>query len=176
MVWILEYTFYDDIDGDKNKNIAIWNTEFDAYKSACGQIQDCISENWNMYNFDDATNASDINALIATGTIDSYKKAVYLFNASGTTESWYITCQSVHNSPSTPTIFPEDYFTALLSKEEDEEEEIEKSEPKEEEYKATECGATCRQCKQYNEYVYADRQDGTYVCRSCKMMQDVFGS
>lgn len=36
-------------------------------------------------------------------------------------------------------------------------------------------GATCRgPCKQYNEYAYPDRLDGTYHCSQCKTFQGMF--
>lgn len=43
-------------------------------------------------------------------------------------------------------------------------------------YKASEPGANCRKCGSHSEYAYADQENGTYHCRSCKMMNDVFGS
>ncbi len=35
-------------------------------------------------------------------------------------------------------------------------------------------GAVCRKCNQKNDYALADKSDGTYICRSCKMLMDVF--
>jgi hypothetical protein len=36
-------------------------------------------------------------------------------------------------------------------------------------------GATCRKCGNFNEYAYADQDDGTYICKSDVLFYSIFG-
>lgn len=179
MVWVIEWSY----PSDGESNVTVWDSEKAAAKQACSEIQDRISSEWDMTDYDYAQEARQINDYIAGG---SYLKAVkYWNNCSANCDSDYAMYWHVReevtkdlSDASDPQVFDPDYFEALLENEEESEEEDEEEEvDDEEEYLSTTPGATCRgPCKQYNEYAYANKRDGTHVCHSCKMMSQVFGN
>jgi hypothetical protein len=42
-------------------------------------------------------------------------------------------------------------------------------------FQATEDGALCRVCNNYNEYAKADRDNGSYLCTQCSIFKNIFG-
>jgi hypothetical protein len=180
MVWVIEWNY----PSDGESNVTVWDSEKSAAKQACSEIQDRISSEWDMADFDMAEEAKQINDYVSAG---QYLKAVKYWNSCGANCDsdyamyWHVREEQTRDlsDASEPQVFDPDYFTALLdedSEEEEDEDGIPDAEFEEEEYQASVPGATCRgPCTQHNEYAYANKRDGTYVCHSCKMMSQVFG-
>ena len=152
----------------------VFATEHAAYKSCCFYIQSEV-KTWDMNKYDLATRAQMLNNYI---NAISYLKAIeyYNHNCDGDIiikEENVLAGTDIND----PEIFPPDYFTALncpntivgstlpiafnFS-----------SAPKPPVQKL---GATCKSCNQYNGDTYATNNDGTYLCRGCKLMRGVFG-
>jgi hypothetical protein len=181
MVWVIEWNY----PSDGESNVTVWDSEKAAAKQACSEIQDRIQSEWDMADYDMASEARQINDYVSAG---QYLKAVkYWNNCSTNCDSdyamfWHVREEQTRDlsDAGDPQIFDPDYFTALLDEEEegdgDEDFDDASDSELEEEYTASVPGATCRgPCGQSNEYAYANKRDGTYVCHSCRMMSQVFG-
>ena len=180
MVWVLK----NDYVNDGSVNIFVFSTETDAFAQASAEIQNRIEESWDMYDYDQAVHAETINELIIQG---KFQRAVQFWNRchinidGNYPEYWEVEEHDPNKSPDPRTIFPPSHFTALSSKDEDEEEEegIQVSSDGLEDgdgFVTTSPGATCRgPHKEWNEYATADRRDGTYLCHQCRMFRQVFG-
>lgn len=171
--------------GDSERDYYFCNSLLEAQLFICSKILEQISS-WDMTNFALASAAQSLNSEIKS---KNYKDAIFFWN-----EDYNLYCNGVNaNGMGNPypsrkwhTIIYHDvgtidasviktlddsFFTALLPKEETNSENISDIE-----YKAIDPGATCRgPCGQYNEYAYANKKDGTFVCKSCQMMSQVFG-
>jgi hypothetical protein len=172
-VYVLEYS----CPFDGNTSVTIWDNENDAYKQAAHDIQCTIKDRWDMSNETEREDAHEINERIKAG---AFKSAVIYFNECDvndrdTNESWHVRCEYTMVNASDPQVFADDYF-------EDNEHTCDENcddgkVESEDVYQATESGATCRgPCGGYNEYAYADRRDGTFVCYACKTMGQTFGA
>lgn len=156
--------------GQYDSSISIWNTEAEALVAAGSKIMNEIAW-WDMNNPETSKKAYAISDKCAAmdwrSAIDTYndyeahKPATY---------SCYI---SVYESkvktiaPKVPLLrpLPAGTLTPVGPA------------PSTAPFKATKEGATCRgPCKQFNDYAYADSPDGTYCCRQCKWMGEIFGS
>lgn len=179
MVWVIEWNY----PSDGESNVTVWDSEKSAAKQACSEIQDRIEAEWDMSDYDMAQEACQINNYISAG---QFLKAVkYWNNCSANCDSdyamyWHVREEQTRDDSdaTTPQVFDPSFFTALADADEDDgdEEEEEEEDDEEEEYQASTPGATCRgPCGQSNEYAYANKRDGTYVCHSCRMMSQVFG-
>ena len=182
MVWVIEWNY----PSDGESNVTVWDSEKAAAKQACSEIQDRIADEWDMTDYDHAQEAQQINDYISAG---SYLKAVKYWNNchlncdSDYAMYWHVREEQTRDlsDATDPRVFDPDFFEALLGDEEEEgdgDEDFDDSSDSddEEEYQASTPGANCRgPCGQHNEYAYANKRDGTYVCHSCKMMSQVFG-
>jgi hypothetical protein len=151
-VWVLEWSY--PYDGENN--ITLWASQVDAQKQALKEINDLISNDWDMDNEDAATCADEISSFMGQGR---YGDAIKRFNDyQDEYNSDY--CQYWHVR-SYPVLSSDEDVTAI------------KPVP----YKATTSGATCRgPCGQFNEYAYADKPDGTHMCRQCSTFHSIFGT
>jgi len=175
-VYVLEYSC--PFDGENN--VTIWDNEDDAYKQAANDIQYTIKDRWDMSNETERDDAREINEKIKAG---AFKSAVIYFNKCDTNdcdshESWHVSCEDTRVNASDPQVFADDYFASDDDEEHTCDENCDDWKAQSEDvYQATESGATCRgPCGGYNEYAYADKRDGTFVCYACKIMSQTFSA
>lgn len=184
MVWTLEETFE-----DNSTNVTCWNSQLAAQTQACAEIQSRIMDDWDMSDFASATEAKKINDHIKN---NNFGRAISTFNIyvsnsnSGGIVYYYVVERTEQNlfDATSPSIFDDDFFEALVSNDDDEDEddsdssldddsELSESSP----YQASDPGATCRgPCGQFNDYAFADKPDGTFVCHGCRLMSGAFGN
>ena len=152
-VWVLEWSYPYDMEN----NITVWSNQVDAQKQALNEINELISNDWDMDDIDASSCADDINDKIKRG---QYTEALKRWNDyqdeynSDYAQYWHVYSRELLSSD--PSELPKITPTA---------------------YRATTSGATCRgPCKQYNDYAYADSPDGTYVCHQCSTFQHIFGT
>lgn len=169
-VYILEYSY----PFGGNTNISIWDNDIDAYKQAAHDMQYTIKDSWDMTNIYERDDAREINDRIKCGR---YESAIKYFNNCSSNdgdrkEYWYVRAENPQTNACDPQIFADDYFAS----DDDDDCDCDDKNSIEEVYQATESGATCRgPCGCYNEYAYADKRDGTFICYACKMMNSMFG-
>ncbi|CAB4196708.1 hypothetical protein UFOVP1290_228 [uncultured Caudovirales phage] len=174
-VYVLEYSY----PYDCANNVTIWDSKDAAYKQAAHDIQYTIRDSWDMTDATECKDAKEINDMIKCG---DYEGAVYYFNRCDSNEgdryeSWSVSDQTVRSNATTPSVFSDDYFESDEDDDDCDSDECdcEDKSKSEEVYQATESGATCRgPCGGYNEYTYADKRDGTFICYACKMMAEAF--
>lgn len=163
MVWVFEWTY----PADNEVDIQIYHKELDAFQSACADIIEYIN---NIFDMTDANNlqaAKEINILVQSS---QYQEAVEYFHeyiqnnfVYDDLRYFHVYEKDVHNQPKRPQSL------TLLSTLGEEEETAEET------CNVVKEGATCRgPCKQHYEYALADKCDGTFVCRSCKLMNQFF--
>lgn len=169
---------------DGEHNVTVWQSHDEAWKAAAGDMQEEISNSWDMSDVDQATEATHINDLVANGR---YKEAVQYFNDCSVNCDnecamyWHVEDKAINQKANDPSVFLSDFFTALnTDDDEDEDDDIIDAEYEEveEPYQASTPGATCRgpSCGYHSPDAYADKRDGTFVCYQCKMMSKVFGT
>jgi len=150
-VWILEWSY----PYDSDNNITVWASEQEAQKQAIKEIQDLITNDWDMDDVDAAACADDIDDMVSRG---HYAEAIRRFNDyqdeynSDYAQYWFVVRKDVlGGNTSTMTSTSRNYSSSS--------------------------GATCRgPCKQHNDYANPDRSDGTYVCHQCKTFGHIFGT
>lgn len=150
-VWVLEWSH----PYDSENNITVWANENDARRQALDEIEDLITNDWDMEDNDAAACADDISDMVARGQL---AEAMRRFND----------YQDEYNSDYAQYwhVYSRDLLTGDGSK---------STMTTPSTYKATTHGATCRgPCKSFNDYAYADRSDGTYVCHQCKTFGHIF--
>ena len=178
-VWVIEWSY----PYDNEHNVTAWASQQDAQKQACSEILDRIQNEWNLGDQEYAQEAKTINDMVGKG---DFKKAIRYWNDcslncdSDYAMYWHVRELDESDYSGSVTLIDESLFTGLLDEEEgDGDEDFDDSsdsDDEEEEYQASTPGATCRgPCGQSNEYAYANKRDGTYVCHSCRMMSQVFG-
>lgn len=178
MVWVLRWSNVDDV------KVTLWQTQMLASMQGCTELQEFIEHNWDMSIVEQASEAQFINNLVsAQQYMDAlqYWNNCELNNDSIDCQFWVVEELEIldYTKCNTPTIFAPDYFTSLLDDEEDEDEDDEddSTAPSTQPSAPLQLpGATCRKCHTKNEYAYADRLDGTYVCRQCSTFKSIFGS
>jgi hypothetical protein len=184
-IWILEC----DIPNECEKTISIWDSEDHARQQACADIQDEISNAWMPPSCSAAQLdlAKEINEHIAAGR---WEKAMNSWNHSSLNDNsdnpiyWGVRTRPIRTTPCDPLVRAASSFDPDDSESEkagcDHEDccgcdHIDcEGKGKTKAFVATKPGASCRRCPHVSEYAFADRADGTFICRSCKMMMDVF--
>jgi hypothetical protein len=152
-VWVKQW----DCPNDSEHNITLWFSEVDALRSTCDEIEDYITNNWDMDDEDQESYASDITGFVVR---KQYRDAIerwndYQNNYNDEYGQWW--------SVSRKEILGGDESNLA-----------ETQRPMA--FKASHSGATCRgPCKQFNDYAYADQPDGTHLCRQCSTFQHIFG-
>jgi len=162
-----------------------FSTEDKAIKRAIDMIQSHIEILVDLTNTDDVAFATKINDLINNGeweeAIQAFNQEEYSFaNDDGEFHYFRVhNCDVDYDEVKTWTsskvnkftgAFPKSFFNAKNDADQSTEE-VDNTLV----FKATTPGANCRKCNAHNEWVYADKPDGTYHCHSCKLMADVFG-
>lgn len=156
--------------GQFDSNISIWNTEADALVAAGSKVMNDVAW-WDLSKPDVSQRAYEISDKCA---LMAWREAIDLYNEwecrKDTSVSCYISVYEKRVKSSTPSVAllrpppasPQSVMPPVR--------------PTSAPFKATKEGATCRgPCNQFNEYAYADQPDGTYCCRQCKWMSQVFG-
>lgn len=150
-VWIAQWEYPNDIDS----NISIFLSEKEALEDVLSDIEDHITNNWDMDDSDQETWADDISQLHHSGKLREAmeKWNEYQANYNDEYAEYYsVFMKTVQGSASTAV----------------------STQPTTHSHSSN--GATCRgPCKQHNEYANADRADGTYVCRQCSTFSSIFG-
>jgi len=173
MTWILEWSY----PYDNEMNVTVWDTEENAYIAACIDIISVINDNWTYNNFsesDQKESAEKIQEFIDNG---KYKSAVKYWN----------TCLANHDDDDHRQYWhvydrhelSNAYQASKLkinfqSPSDDKEESVTENHSDNTAFVATECGAKCRCCNNYNEYAYADNPNGTHECYGCRSMKKIF--
>lgn len=175
MVWVVEHIDYS--LSHQDHVISVWDTEDAARKYVCAELMDILRQEVVNYpnNLKDPLFVQESLKISDHISNNRYKEAICHWNSSLLNTvpiHWYVFPEQIRDESMTkvPVPFGPNFFVTS-EKEESETQEVTK-----EEFVASTPGATCRVCPDYNEYAYADQPDGTYVCRSCKMMNQVFGS
>lgn len=166
-MWIFSWEQH----GQYDSRISIWNTEADALVAAGSQIMNEISW-WDMGVPEISKKAYEISDKCAAF---EWRAAINLYNDWEAMKPAEYSCFiSVYeskvksNPPSVALLRPLPATAAPQTST--------PVRPATAPFKATKEGATCRgPCKEFNEYAYADSPDGTYCCRQCKWMGQVFG-
>ena len=154
-VWVLEWS----VPSDGESNVTLWESEKDAYLQAASEIEDHITNNWDM---DDET-----QAMYADEVQDFFKRHKYM--------------EGIKHFHDYENNYNEDYaqYWEVYSREimKRDSRDVVPNPSTSIAYKATASGATCRgPCHQFNEYAYADRPDGTHMCRQCSTFHSIFGT
>lgn len=177
-VWVLECQ----VPSECDSNFTVWDSEEEARKQACIEIQDGINDSWfrnqKWLSKEKMEAAKEINEHVAAGR---WHKAILCWNNSvenveaDDSVYWNVTQREVFiTHADDPHVFASTDFDSDDS-------ESSKSDCNDcdgcgcsKPFVATVSGAKCRKCPHVSEYAYADKEDGTFICRSCKMMMDVF--
>lgn len=175
-VWLLEWS-------DKynaGTNITVFESVDAANKQACFEIQEHITSSWNFPNCSDEQKfiTKIINDFIKNGDYKHARQAWNdcLYNQNDIkAQFWFITYENVceFSSCDEPLIRPSSDFDPPATT--DTESAVNKTVASAS-YQATDPGATCRTCHVPNEYAYADKPDGTFLCRSCSIFHNIFSS
>ncbi len=159
-VWIVEWSYPNDVETE----VSVWANEHDAYYHACEEIKSRIDGDWDMDDEDQQAAAEQFDNFFVPGgknTILSMTKAIRVWDEYQSNfndeyaQYWNVSKKSVRrlDEGDADTLPP-----PVMN------------------YKASVAGATCRgPCGQFNDYAYADRSDGTHVCRQCSTFQHIFG-
>jgi hypothetical protein len=145
-IWVLEYNYF----SDYTTTVKLFATEKDALAQALKEAKRHISNEWDLNDEDISAEFDKIAEFENNGML---RQALETFNDfegdQDDSKVWLVYSKTVSGvEDSTPKLA----------------------------YKATTSGATCRgQCKNYNEYAYADRPDGTYVCHQCSTFCRILG-
>ncbi len=176
MAWVIEWSY----PCDNEHNISLWDSKDAAYMQAASEIQECIESSWDMSFDSQCDTAKEINDYIIAG---NYKAAVDMWNSCDEncedeySQFWYVSELDAGNifDATLPKILPPSHFP---SSHEDEEYELDHDSSNIDSnnsiFVASNPGATCRKCSDYNAYAYADNKDGTYLCRSCAIFKSIF--
>lgn len=155
-IWVLEWS----CPSDGETNVTLWESENDAYLQAASEIEDRISSSWDM---DDETQSEYAEAIKDFFSRHKYKKGVEHFHEYENNYNedyanyWSVYDREIMKRDSMGSA-PNVISTSSVP------------------YKATASGATCRgPCGQFNDYAYADRPDGTHMCRQCSTFNHIFG-
>lgn len=153
-VWILEWSYH----YDSENNITVWSNKRDAQKQALDEISELFSNDWDMDDENAASCAEDVEDMISRGHYDEAIRRFHDYQDdynSDYAQYWHVYSRDILTGDSAKDI-PTIPAPA---------------------YKASCSGATCRgPCGNFNEYAYADRADGTYVCRQCSTFHSIFGT
>ncbi len=152
-VWLLHWEYPYDMES----NITVWTSEQDALKQACSEIEDSITNDWDMDDEHQSQVAEEISDLQKRGKLREAMDAWndYQSNYNDEYAQYYSVMKKAVQSHDASDVVTSAPPVA---------------------YRASTSGATCRgPCKQYNEYAYADRPDGTHLCRQCSTFQHIFG-
>ena len=165
---------------------SVFASKVDASKHACSLIQEWINADWNLAPYANALDASEIQDFIIEGNGNNddvkYMCAITRFHRVQHTAS-YATLRrefvvdyrlpmiAIQN----PMILPAHTYVGLNGTPSTTKASTKVEAIKPKAFVASKAGATCRlPCGQVYEYAYADKEDGTFECRSCKMMHEVF--
>jgi hypothetical protein len=153
-VWLKEW----DYAYDNEHNVSVWASELAALQSCVSEIQDSITNNWDM---DDETQAQYSDEITELLLKREYRLAMEKWNDYQSNyndeqcEYWFVSSKDILGG---------------------DDEQIVTSAPAVA-YKSSIVGATCRgPCGQFNDYAYADKYDGTHLCRQCSTFQHIFGT
>jgi len=173
-VWVLRR----ELDAEDDK-ISVWASPDAAYQQAAVEIQDHIDLYWDMSLIEYADEAFEINELVGQRL---YADVIFQMNNSDINMDstdpafWSVSQRDVSVYPSLPTVFTPSRFTAKALANPNQLTlgaggipPVLASPVQVPEYVATVSGATCRgPCGLHNEFAYANKPDGTYVCYSCR--------
>ena len=154
-VWVIEWSY--PYDGETN--VTIWASEKDAQRQALDEITDLMTNDWDMDDEDASSCSDDIEDMISRGHFDEALQRFHDYQDnynSDQAQYWHV------------------YRREVLTGDQNKATTIPAPPPS---YRANTSGATCRgPCGNFNDYAYADRHDGTYVCRQCSTFQHIFGT
>lgn len=171
-IWMLEYNY----PANKVTFVTAWESEESANKQACYNIQSYISNFWSFPNCNaqQMQVAKTINDFIK---LHQYKNAVLVWNTCQYNKTdkaavfWHVVCDELYDmhDAKTPLVRNDSEFKSVSSA-------VAPTNVAPAQYKATVPGASCRKCHNISQYAYADKPDGTYLCRSCSIFKDIFSS
>ncbi len=145
-VYVLEYNYF----SDYTTTVSVYATEKDALTQALKEAKRHIKSHWDLDDEDTSTEFDKIEEFESNGQL---RQALDAFDD----------FEGEDDEPKVWMVYPKTVIGT------------ESTTPKVA-YKATTSGATCRgQCKNYNEYAYADQPDGTYVCHQCSTFYRILG-
>jgi len=151
-VWILEWSY----PYDSENNVTVWTNKKDAQRQALDEISDLMTNNWDMDDEHAAACADDVEDMTRRGHLDEALRRFHDYQDeynSDYAQYWHVYQRDVLTGDQSTS------SSATTS------------------YQASTHGATCRgPCGNFNDYAYADRADGTYVCRQCSTFQHIFGT
>lgn len=174
-VWVLRR----ELDAEDDK-VSVWASPDAAYQQAAADIQDHVDLYWDMALMEYAEEAFEINELVRQSL---YADVIFFMNNSDVNMDstdpafWSVSQRDVSVFPVAPTIFLPSRYTAkalanpLLNPNQSGGgiPPVLASPTQVPEYIATVSGATCRgPCGTHNEFAYANKPDGTYVCYGCR--------
>jgi hypothetical protein len=152
-VWLKEW----DYAYDNEHNVSVWASELAALQSCVSEIQDSITNNWDM---DDETQAQYSDEFTELLLKREYRLAMEKWNDYQSNhndeqcEYWFVSSKDILGGDDQEIVTS---ASAVA-------------------FKASSSGATCRgPCGQYNDYAYADKSDGTHLCRQCSTFKHIFG-
>lgn len=149
-----------------------WDSIDNAYKYACNLVLDEIRTSWDLKDPTEIGVAIAIDKYIM---VRDFERAINYYNTYNklldySYQTFYtVNEHSVNNFSDTGKIINLN-LTQVVSSDPGQFSNV--SVP--ESFVATSPGACCRKCCISNEYVYADKEDGTYLCRQCKSFLDIF--
>lgn len=151
-VWAMVWEY----PNESENNFTLWSNELDALEKACSEIEDKITDQWDM---DDETQSEYAGEIARFHEQGKRREAMEKWND----------YQSNYNDDYA------EYYSVLKKTVLSDTGDVVSPTPGAQ-YKATTSGATCRgPCKQFNDYAYADRPDGTHMCYQCSTFNHVFG-
>lgn len=156
LAWVVQWEY----PYDRETNITLWASERLALENAASEIENKIKDRAPA----DQDAIDDLEKIVDTLQARQWRQAIDLWN------DWENNFNEDY----------QEYYSVFSLDIHDPNNELSSSTPTIQgntSYKATTPGAVCRgQCKCYSPDAYADRPDGTYVCRQCKIFQGIFGS
>ncbi len=159
-VWIVEWSYPYDVETE----ISVWGNEHDAYYHACEEIKSQIDSNWDMDDEYQQAAAERFDNHFHPGTLNSIPSMTKAIRAWDDYQNDYNDEHAQYWNVSKKSVRRLD------------ESDTETLPPPAMNYKASVAGATCRgPCGQFNDYAYADKPDGTHLCRQCSTFQHIFG-
>ena len=161
-VWIMHW----EKASESDSVISVWESEMGALKDATDRIQHAISKYWDLSEDTEIEVAEGIERAVNRGTITGMRTAITSWND-------YQTNSNQDEAEYYNVVKRDVQVLGLIVKS--------SSGPAKTTsgtgYRASTPGATCRgPCGNSNEYAYADKPDGTYVCHQCGTFQSIFGT
>lgn len=157
-VWLAEWEYPDDME----HNVEVWSNEQEALQDVCNDIQTSIDD-WDLNDPDTEYKEEKLQFIAEFQDSVSRRELRMAMEAWNDFQSnynsdygeWYSVTKKEVGGGNVAAV---GQAVPVIA------------------YKASVAGSTCRgPCKQYNEYAYADRPDGTHVCHQCSTFNSIFG-